>query len=162
MARPVVQTRGWDEPEAPRTHREFPDTILRCSCTQAGLLGAFLGPPCTIDCDFAQTDRPKVSVKGETGKQETLLLFTAHDTVRGQASPKLLPEHRRGPARLAVRAPWTTRSPCHASPQIHITPAAGKKLEHQGIKVELIGTIDLFFDRGNTYDFVSMGETWRS
>jgi hypothetical protein len=41
--------------------------------------------------------------------------------------------------------------------QVHITPAAGKKVEHQGIKVELLGTIELFFDRGNTYDFVSMG-----
>lgn len=49
------------------------------------------------------------------------------------------------------------RAPRRAFPQVHITPAAGKKLEHQGIKVELIGTIDLFFDRGNTYDFVSMG-----
>lgn len=41
--------------------------------------------------------------------------------------------------------------------QIHLTPAAGKKVEHQGIRVELVGTIELFFDRGNTYDFVSMG-----
>lgn len=91
----------------------------------AALLGAFLGPPCTIDCEFApRTDgRQPVTVKGESGKPETLPLFTAHDTVRGQ---------------------------------IHITPAPGKKLEHQGIKVELIGTIELFFDRGNTYDFVSM------
>ena len=47
---------------------------------------------------------------------------------------------------------------------MHITPAAGKKVEHQGIKVELLGTIELFFDRGNTYDFVAMGalllRTW--
>lgn len=45
--------------------------------------------------------------------------------------------------------------------QVHITPAAGKKVEHQGIKVELLGTIELFFDRGNTYDFVSMGASQR-
>ena len=41
--------------------------------------------------------------------------------------------------------------------QVHLTPAAGKKVDHQGIKVELLGTIELFFDRGNTYDFVAMG-----
>lgn len=45
--------------------------------------------------------------------------------------------------------------------QVHITPAAGKKVEHQGIKVELLGTIELFFDRGNTYDFVAMGALLR-
>ena len=39
---------------------------------------------------------------------------------------------------------------------MHLTPAAGKKVDHQGIMVELLGTIELFFDRGNTYDFVAM------
>jgi vacuolar protein sorting-associated protein 26 len=68
-------------------------------------------------------NRKPVTVKGETGKQETLPLYTANDCVRGQ---------------------------------VHLTPAAGKKVEHQGIKVELLGTIELFFDRGNTYDFVQM------
>jgi vacuolar protein sorting-associated protein 26 len=43
------------------------------------------------------------------------------------------------------------------SGEIHITPAPGKKVEHQGMKVELLGTIELFFDRGNTYDFCAMG-----
>lgn len=69
-------------------------------------------------------NRKPVTVKGETGKQETLPLYSANDCVRGQ---------------------------------VHLTPAAGKKVEHQGIKVELLGTIELFFDRGNTYDFVQMG-----
>ncbi|PAA79996.1 hypothetical protein BOX15_Mlig032746g2 [Macrostomum lignano] len=30
------------------------------------------------------------------------------------------------------------------------------KLEHQGIKIEFIGQIDLYFDRGNRHEFVSM------
>ena len=45
----------------------------------------------------------------------------------------------------------------HCGAQVHLTPAAGKKVDHQGIKVELLGTIELFFDRGNTYDFVAIG-----
>ena len=45
------------------------------------------------------------------------------------------------------------------SGEIHVTPAPGKKVEHQGMKVELLGTIELFFDRGNTYDFCAMGES---
>lgn len=32
----------------------------------------------------------------------------------------------------------------------------GTKLEHQGIKVELIGQIELFYDRGNHYEFISL------
>ncbi|KAJ3311748.1 hypothetical protein HDV04_003760 [Boothiomyces sp. JEL0838] len=31
----------------------------------------------------------------------------------------------------------------------------GRKLEHQGIKVEFIGQIQLFYDRGNHYEFLS-------
>lgn len=75
--------------------------------------------------DFTSPPRPPVTVKGESGKAETLPLYTANDTVRGQVT---------------------------------ITPAAGKKIDHQGIKVELLGTIELFFDRSNTYDFSAMGE----
>lgn len=33
---------------------------------------------------------------------------------------------------------------------------ANTKLEHQGLKIEFIGQIDLFFDRGNRHEFVSM------
>ncbi|XP_053683619.1 vacuolar protein sorting-associated protein 26B-like [Sabethes cyaneus] len=32
----------------------------------------------------------------------------------------------------------------------------GGKLEHQGIKVELIGQIELYYDRGNHHDFLSL------
>jgi vacuolar protein sorting-associated protein 26 len=86
-----------------------------------------MGPLCTIDVEFAEPPRAPVTVKGESGKLETLPLYTANDTVRGQ---------------------------------VNITPTAGKKIEHQGIKVELLGTIELFFDRGNTYDFCAMGACW--
>ncbi|PAA86719.1 hypothetical protein BOX15_Mlig003265g1, partial [Macrostomum lignano] len=33
---------------------------------------------------------------------------------------------------------------------------SGTKLEHQGIKIEFVGQIDLYFDRGNRHEFVSM------
>ncbi|XP_014261776.1 vacuolar protein sorting-associated protein 26B-like isoform X2 [Cimex lectularius] len=32
----------------------------------------------------------------------------------------------------------------------------GSKLEHQGIKIEFIGQIELYYDRGNHYDFTSL------
>ncbi|KAJ1889555.1 Vacuolar protein sorting-associated protein 26, partial [Kickxella alabastrina] len=32
----------------------------------------------------------------------------------------------------------------------------GKQLEHYGIKVQFIGSIEMFYDRGNHYEFVSL------
>ncbi|KAJ1963904.1 Vacuolar protein sorting-associated protein 26, partial [Dimargaris xerosporica] len=34
----------------------------------------------------------------------------------------------------------------------------GKKLEHNGIKVEFIGAIEMFYDRGNRYEFTSLAQ----
>lgn len=33
---------------------------------------------------------------------------------------------------------------------------AGSKLEHHGIKIEFIGQIELFYDRGNHHEFTSL------
>jgi hypothetical protein len=41
--------------------------------------------------------------------------------------------------------------------QVRVTPPPGKKLEHVGVKIELLGQIELFFERGNFYDFISLG-----
>ncbi|KAE9451746.1 hypothetical protein C3L33_16334, partial [Rhododendron williamsianum] len=41
---------------------------------------------------------------------------------------------------------------------ISIEPVQGKKVEHNGIKIELLGQIEMYFDRGNFYDFTSLGE----
>lgn len=35
--------------------------------------------------------------------------------------------------------------------------APGKKVEHQGIKVQLLGQIELASERGHPHDFVSLG-----
>jgi len=34
----------------------------------------------------------------------------------------------------------------------------GKKVEHQGIKIEWVGHIELFYDRGNHYEFSSLSQ----
>ncbi|KAG0045204.1 Vacuolar protein sorting-associated protein 26B [Gryganskiella cystojenkinii] len=39
--------------------------------------------------------------------------------------------------------------------KIQIRVKDGKKLEHNGIKVEFVGNIELFYDRGNHYEFSS-------
>jgi vacuolar protein sorting-associated protein 26 len=41
--------------------------------------------------------------------------------------------------------------------QIRLTPLTTKKLEHQGIKVQLMGQIELANERGTSHEFVSFG-----
>ncbi|KAK3022784.1 hypothetical protein RJ639_046886, partial [Escallonia herrerae] len=40
--------------------------------------------------------------------------------------------------------------------KISVEPVQGKKVEHNGIKIELLGQIEMYFDRGNFYDFTSL------
>ncbi|KAK9149986.1 hypothetical protein Syun_008295 [Stephania yunnanensis] len=40
--------------------------------------------------------------------------------------------------------------------EVSIEPLQGKKLEHTGVKIELLGQIEMYFDRGNFYDFTSL------
>lgn len=41
--------------------------------------------------------------------------------------------------------------------QVNVTlKKPGSKLEHQGIKIELIGQIELYYDRGNHHEFTSL------
>lgn len=42
------------------------------------------------------------------------------------------------------------------SGKISIEPVLGKKVEHNGVKIELLGQIEMYFDRGNFYDFTSL------
>lgn len=39
---------------------------------------------------------------------------------------------------------------------VTVRPKDGKRLEHTGIKVQFIGTIEMFFDRGTHHEFLSM------
>ncbi|KAK9468602.1 vacuolar protein sorting-associated protein 26-domain-containing protein [Lipomyces arxii] len=41
---------------------------------------------------------------------------------------------------------------------VTVRPKDGRRLEHIGIKVQFIGTIEMFSDRGNTYDFLTLGQ----
>jgi hypothetical protein len=79
-------------------------------CAAQSFLQNLLGPLCTVDLEFAAAPgRAPVTVKGESGKPETLPLFSANDTVRGQArsAPQRRARTRRrthAPARRSTRA----------------------------------------------------------
>eukprot|EP00884_Botryococcus_braunii_P015314 jgi/Botrbrau1/2466/Bobra.0226s0025.1 len=40
--------------------------------------------------------------------------------------------------------------------EVKVTPMPGKKIEHQGVKVQLLGQIELASERGHPHDFVSL------
>ncbi|PVF98372.1 putative PEP8-vacuolar protein sorting/targeting protein, partial [Serendipita vermifera] len=42
--------------------------------------------------------------------------------------------------------------------QVSVRLKDGKKFAHDGIKVEFIGSIELFYDRGNHYEFLSLSQ----
>jgi len=55
-----------------------------------------------------------------------------------------------------------TDAPSCGAMQVRIVPLPGKRVEHQGIKVQLIGQIELAAERNavrsNPHDFVSLGD----
>ncbi|KAG8808981.1 hypothetical protein FRB91_002048 [Serendipita sp. 411] len=42
--------------------------------------------------------------------------------------------------------------------QVTVRLRDGKKLAHDGVKVEFIGSIELFYDRGSHYEFLSLAQ----
>ena len=38
---------------------------------------------------------------------------------------------------------------------VTVTPGFGKKVDHQGIKIELLGQIEAYYDKGSFYDFIA-------
>ena len=39
---------------------------------------------------------------------------------------------------------------------VHLSPAPGKKIDHLGVKIEVLGQTELYFDRADAHDFVSL------
>ena len=64
-------------------------------------------------------------------------------------TPSTLPSSRPSPS---SHPPFLPPLP---SSQVQIN-LKGKKLEHHGIRVEFIGQIEMFYDRGNHHDFLSL------
>jgi hypothetical protein len=50
---------------------------------------------------------------------------------------------------------------CHAL-QVRVAALTTKRVEHNGIRVQLLGQIELASERGHYHDFVSLGELDRT
>jgi vacuolar protein sorting-associated protein 26 len=62
-----------------------------------------------------------------------------------------LVQTEKGPMKLLV---YSSEEPIKGEIRMNVKP--GKKIEHKGIKVELIGQIEVVYDRGNHHDFLSL------
>jgi hypothetical protein len=58
-------------------------------------------------------------------------------------------------------APCTVSTVVPVAVQVRVTPLTTKRVEHSGIKVQLIGQIELASERGTPHDFVSLGR-WKA
>jgi vacuolar protein sorting-associated protein 26 len=101
-------------------------------------------------------------VKGKNGETEELPLYTNHDNIFGEvrSTPPAAAElfvHKLQLQRLAVHT-TTSALLCSVLLQVRITPLTTKRVEHSGIKVQLIGQIELASERGSPHDFVSLGK----
>jgi Vacuolar protein sorting-associated protein 26 len=60
--------------------------------------------------------------------------------------------------RKCCTVPLPSDGPCTSRClQVKATPIPGKRADHQGIRVQLIGQIELAAERGHPHDFVSLG-----
>jgi len=59
----------------------------------------------------------------------------------------------KGPQKLLI---YASEDPIVGSIKLTVKP--GKKIEHKGVKVELIGQIEVIYDRGNHHDFLLLSQ----
>lgn len=102
-----------------------------------------------MQLEFKRADRKTLkaaTVKGKGNETEQLPLYTNKDSVVGEVRPAFLP----------IKT-CAIRNRLGFPLQVRVANTPGKKVEHQGIKVQLLGQIELKTDRGNPHDFLALG-----
>ncbi|KAK0560868.1 Vacuolar protein sorting-associated protein 26 [Tilletia horrida] len=119
--------------------------------------------PVDVDVRLENEDaRKQVEVKLDKDRRERCPIYFDGENVKGvvRIIPRYPPYHKReaeGRSMLhAHKAEGTDVNACTPRPQIQIRVRDGKKIQHEGIKVEFIGSIEMFYDRGNHYEFLSL------
>ena len=123
-------------------------------CLQKGLFGGLaLGTHATIQLEFKRADRKPVkaaTIKGKGTETEQLPLFTNKDSIVGEV---------RAQGQLLYSSCWDLNTTCAHVLQIKVANTPGKKVEHQGIRVQLLGQIELKTERGSPQDFLALGDS---
>ena len=86
-------------------------------------------------------------IKDENGRKERMFLFYDGESVTGKVFAKNLFRIDKCFGYLFID--WNL--------QVNVTlHRKTSRLEHQGIKIEFIGQIELYYDRGNHHEFLSL------
>ena len=121
---------------------------------QKGLFGGLaLGTHATIQLEFKRADRKPVkaaTIKGKGTETEQLPLFTNKDSIVGEV---------RAQGQVLNKSRWAINKMCAHVLQIKVANTPGKKVEHQGIRVQLLGQIELKTERGSPQDFLALGDS---
>ncbi|GMI16491.1 hypothetical protein TrLO_g12856 [Triparma laevis f. longispina] len=83
------------------------------------------------------------------------------NTFKDIGKPLTVSSTKDGPPPLANDSPEVRKVPVYTGTDkvegtLSLTLPQGKKLDHLGIKVELIGRVEMFYDRGGVHDFTSL------
>lgn len=68
------------------------------------------------------------------------------------------------PQARRLRCPSSAKCISSAHPllvQVKVTPIPGKRVDHQGIRVQLVGEVELASERGHPHEFLSLGAQMR-
>ncbi|KAB1271075.1 Vacuolar protein sorting-associated protein 26A [Camelus dromedarius] len=117
-------------------------------------LGGFFGPICEIDVVLNDGETRKMAeMKTEDGKVEKHYLFYDGESVSGKRRLSEVSEYNKKIIGLELE----DLALDFISVLVNLAfKQPGKRLEHQGIRIEFVGQIELFNDKSNTHEFVNL------
>jgi vacuolar protein sorting-associated protein 26 len=122
-----------------------------------------LAPPVTLTLDLKPPPGggPRATALARPrggGDPEPVPLFCDGDTVAGEVGEGGREGGKEGGAAAAAsRASPTGPPPPPSAPQVRVTPAPGRRLDHAGVKIRLLGRVELAGEgRGGRHDFVTL------
>ncbi len=126
---------------------------------QKSILGLVQSAPCRIDIEFkdalGKPYKKMATVKTKGSETEELPLYSNKEDLIGEVTTS----HMAMQPCISSTTHLQGNHACSHGPQIRVTPLTLKKLDHSGIRVQLLGQIELASERGTPHEFVSFGES---
>ena len=114
--------------------------------------GLQFGQNADIDIILENQDERKMGeIKDENGRKERMYLFYDGESVSGKVCFDFIPRH--------FDEIFVKFNNFYNIWQVNVTlHRKTNRFEHQGIRIEFIGQIELYYDRGNHHEFLSLAK----
>ncbi|TQS31311.1 hypothetical protein Golomagni_08411, partial [Golovinomyces magnicellulatus] len=112
-------------------------------------MASFFSFSSPVDVDVrldAEDDRKQVEIKMDKAGKEKCPIYFDGESVKGSVRIHC----------HSLSSPRSMGLTILLSLQVSVRVRDGKKLVHEGIKIEFVGSIEMFYDRGNHYEFLSL------